>query len=135
MALLSTDRLDRRLDADGDIYIGPNGSEGITGIDGVVQLAVIQLKLFLEEWFANLDEGFPWFQEILGKKFTSEVEQRIRALVVDRMTRKVPAVTGVFGLAVSFGGSDRALGISLGLHTHFGDTPPDAIQASISGGS
>lgn len=135
MALLATDRLDRRLDADGDIYLGANGSEGIAGIDGVVQLAVIQLKLFLAEWFANLEEGLPWLDEVLGKKYDAELDQRIRSLVTDRMTRKVPAVTGVFGLAIEFASATRGLSISLGLHTQFGDTPADAIQASIGGGT
>lgn len=133
MALLATDRLDRRLDADGDIYIGPDGSEGIAGIDGVVQLAVIQLKLFLAEWFANLEEGLPWFDEVFGKKYDAALDQRIRAFVTDRMMRKVPAVTGVFGLALTFDNRARALSISLGLKTAFGDTPADAIQASIGG--
>lgn len=133
MALLETDPLDLRLDADGDLYIGPNGPELIGGIEGVTQLAVIQLRLFLGEWFANLEEGLPWMQEILGEKFDEELESLIRKLVTHRMTRKVPGVTALLALVVKFDGSPRALSISLGLRTVFGDTPDDAIAASIGG--
>jgi hypothetical protein len=132
VAILASDMLDLRFDADGDLYIGPNGPELIGGIEGVVQLAVIQIKLLLGEWFANLDEGFPWFQEFLGEKFTPEKEARLRALVHDRMVRKVPGATGVLGLSVSLS-TNGDLSISYGLQTAFGDTPADAIQASIGG--
>lgn len=131
MALLATDRLDHRLDADGDLYIGPNGREWISGIEGVTQLATIQLKLFLAEWFADLEKGIEWF-DVLGQKFTTDVEKKLRARITQRM-RAVPAVVEVFGLAFALDGETRGLGVTLGLRTEFGDTPPDAIAASIGG--
>jgi len=131
MALLSTDRLDRRLDASGDIYVGPNGSEGISGIDGVAQLIVIALRLFKEEWFLNLDKGMPWYQEILGEKFN---EQLVRKRVAE-VVLAVPAVTGISSLSLIFTSAIRRLEINLTVRTLFGDTPPDFIQFVIGGGN
>ena len=131
MALLSTDRLDRRLDADGDIYVGPNGSEGISGIDGVAQLVVIALRLFKEEWFLNLDKGMPWFQEILGEKLNEPlIRRRINEVVL-----AVPGVVSIVSLTLKFTGTLRSLAISLTVRTAFGDTPPDFIQFAIGGGN
>lgn len=131
MALLSTDRLDRRLDADGDLYLGPNGSEGISGLEGVAQLIAIALKLFKEEWFLNLNKGMPWFQEILGEKYNEQlVRKRIAEVVLG-----VPAVTAILSLALTFTSSTRELAIELGVRTEFGDTPPDFIKFVIGGGS
>jgi hypothetical protein len=130
MALLSTDRLDRRLDADGDIYIGEAGSVGITGIDGVAQLVAIALRLFKEEWFLNLNKGMPWFQEIFGEKLDEPlVRKRIAEIVL-----AVPGVTGITSLNLSFVSSARQLTITLTVRTAFGDTPPDFIQFVIGGG-
>lgn len=131
MAWLATDRLDHRLDADGDIYVGPNGREWISGIEGVTQLATIKLKLFLREWFANLEIGIDWFK-VLGQKFTPDVEKDLRGQVA-RLMRTVPAVVDVFGLSFPLDGETRGLSVTLGLRTEFGDTPADAIVAAIGG--
>jgi hypothetical protein len=129
MALLSTDRLDRRLDENGDMYIGPNGSEPISGIEGVAQLVVIALRLFKEEWFLNMNKGMPWFQEILGEKLDEQlVRKRISEIVL-----AVPSVVGILSLGLRFEAVTRSLFVSLMVRTVFGDTQPDAIQFAIGG--
>lgn len=129
MPLLATDRLDRRLDEDGDIYVGQNGSEGIGGVEGVAQLIMIALRLFREEWFLNLDKGMPWFQEILGEKFNEPlVRRRINEVVL-----AVPGVASILSLSLAFTATSRSLAIRLTVRTVFGDTPADAIQFVIGG--
>jgi len=131
MALLSTDRLDRRLDADGDLYVGPNGSEGISGIEGVRQLVVIALRLFREEWFLNLAKGMSWFQEILGEKLNEPlVRKRINEVVL-----AVPGVASIASLTLTFDGATRELGIAISVRTVFGETPADLIEFRIGGNS
>lgn len=129
MAFLATDRLDRRLDASGDIYVGPNGSEPITGLDGIAQLCMIALRLFQEEWFFNLAKGMPWFQEILGERYNEPlVRKRITEVIL-----AVPGVTAISSLTLSFTARTRRLDIALTVRSVFGDTPKDAIKYTIGG--
>lgn len=126
MTVLSTDALDLRLDADGDLFVGPGGFELISGPEGVAQLCSIALKLFLEEWFLNLAKGMPWFQEILGHKFD-------RDLVVLRATQVLSAVPGVgqvLTASASFEGATRGVRIDATVSTSFGDV---AVTATVGG--
>lgn len=122
--LLATDFLDARLDDDGDIYIGPNGPEWISGIEGVSQLVAIAIKLFKGEWFLNLDAGVPYFQEILARKFD-------RALTRQRLLEqieKVPGVVQVLLLEVEFEATTRTMSVRIKLRTLFGDTEADTLE-------
>lgn len=124
MALLETDPLDAKFDADGDLYIGPNGPEFTYGIDGVAHLVRIRIQLFKGEWFLNLDAGVPWFQEILGKKFD-------RALVRQRLleqVEKVPGVVAVLSLDIEFDVATRSMSVTFKLRTAFGDTEADTLE-------
>lgn len=124
MALLETDYLDARLDDDGDVYIGADGGEWISGIDGVAQLVRIAIQLFKEEWFLNLDAGMPWMQEILGQKYD---EALLRQRLLEQIL-KTPGVVEVLLLEVSFDASTRTLSVRHELRTEFGDTEADTLE-------
>lgn len=117
--LLADQPLDLRIDTeDDDLYVGPNGPEMISGIDGVAQLALIAVRLFKEEWFLNLDAGMPWFQEILGEKFD---EALFRARLTETITA-VPGVESIISLVIEFDASTRKATVTMKLRTKFGDT-------------
>lgn len=127
MALLETDPLDVELDEDGDALIDEEGLHLIGGIEGVAQLCLIALRLFLEEWFQNLEVGMPWFQEILGEKYD---EPLIRRRVIETLLG-VTGVVGVLTLAITF--ENRNVRITASVRTLFGDTTLDLL--ALSGGS
>lgn len=124
MALLETDFLDARLDTDGDIYIGPNGPEWISGIEGVTQLVAIAIQLFRGEWFLNLDAGVPYFQEILARKY-DPVLARQRLL---EEINTVPGVVEVLSLELEFEAATREMRVRVKLRTAFGDTEVDTLE-------
>jgi hypothetical protein len=118
MALLSTDPLDVKLAGDQDLFVGPDGPEMISGIDGVAQLALIAVRLFQEEWFLNLDAGVPWYQEILGQKF----DEQLTRLRLSEVVLRVPGVIRIISLEIDFDGSSRQMDVTMKLKTEFGDT-------------
>lgn len=55
----------RRLQADGDITT--SGQQFITEREEIAQTISTRLKLFLGEYFRDITDGTPWFEQILGK--------------------------------------------------------------------
>jgi hypothetical protein len=51
----------------GDPLWGQNQLNFLTDLQAVTQLIQQRLLLFLGEWFANLNDGTPYFQTILGR--------------------------------------------------------------------
>lgn len=113
MALLSTDRLDRLLDENGDITINQNA----TGISGVIQRIRTRVQIFLEEWFLNEGVGIPYFQKILGHKFNLIVANS----AFRKEIAKVQGVAQVRTVNVTFEGKTRTLIVDLNARTQFGD--------------
>lgn len=67
----------RKLDEDGDIVT--QGSMFITEQLEIEQTIRTRLRLFLGEYFRDVTDGTPWFQEILNKQTSMDVrEARLR---------------------------------------------------------
>ena len=75
-------------------------------------------RLLTIDEFLNLDDGFPWYQEVLGRKFSeSSVRALVRAAILDS-----PFDLEITKLAVSFDTSTRTVSIDWSVKTTFGDT-------------
>lgn len=122
MAILETDPLDIKLNADGDIDIDPElGMTFVSGLEGVMQLVGVILRLYKGEWFWDEEEGVPWFQTILGEKFD-------RATLYDALLPKIletVCVTGVDNFAITFDNDTRKARVSGIVRTQFGDSDLD----------
>lgn len=116
--MLSTDIVDVTMTADGDLFVGPNGTTFISGSAGIAQLLLIAVRLFLNEWFLNLDAGVDW-DSILGEKYN---EQQIRDSLTP-VILAVPSITTINSLTISLDDSTRAVGISYSVQSAFDDTP------------
>lgn len=82
----------RRLDsATGDIVT--RGQQFLGGVQEIEQTIRTRLNLFLGEYFRNVTDGTPWYEQILGKFANlSTAEAAIRARIVNtpgviRLTR------------------------------------------------
>jgi hypothetical protein len=123
---LSTDRIDLKLTADGDLYITPNGDiEWTTGLDAVAQAIRIAVQTHKGEVFYDLEEGVPYFdregvspgEALLGGKF----DEAYALSVFGRVIRSVDDVLNVLALTASFNGETRTLSIAGVVSTSFGD--------------
>lgn len=110
--------LDVAMDATGDIYMGPEGLKFVSGIDGVVQLCNILLRLTVGEWFLDLDKGIDWY-EFLGGKL-----DQLGGLQAELTSKilTVPNVQEVLSMAIIVTG--RRVSIQWEVRCVFGNTGP-----------
>jgi len=72
----------RRLGKDGDLVT--RGKMFLDGREAIAQTIVTRLKLFLGEYFRDVTDGTPWFQQILGK---FENLNAVEAILRNRIAR------------------------------------------------
>ncbi len=104
--------ISRRLDPEtGDIVTA--GEQFITGREEVAQCVQTRLALFLGEYFRDITDGTPWFQEILGK-FASidNVENILR-----RRIAETPGVVRLISFSNTFDPVTRKFSVSAGILT------------------
>lgn len=126
--LLSTDPLDVLLDADGDWAFDENWDTPFAcGGVGIAQLIRTAIRLFLGEWFLDLDEGTPWFQELLGEKYD---EQLMRKRLAERILG-VPGTNTITSLVIEYDAPTRGVSVQYAVLTDFGDTVADTIAFKV----
>lgn len=123
MAALSTDPIDLLLDVDGELVIDSD-AQFSTGLDAVVQGCRLRLQLFRGEWFLNLDEGVPYYQDILGQKYN---EQNVRAAFRNALV-SVPNVDSIIRLELDFNRGTRVLTVTWQVRTAFGDSEAETLE-------
>lgn len=66
-----------QLDRDGDLLLTNNSLTLTTGLEAIRQHLQCKFRLFMGEWFLDLDAGVPWFQEVFKKNTSFVVLQEI----------------------------------------------------------
>ena len=104
----------RKLQADGDITT--SGTQFISGVDEVAQTISTRLKLYLGEYFRDISDGVPWFEQILGKKYNRQlVDSIIRQRIIE-----TEGVTGILQYGSELDTATRKLSISTVILTAYG---------------
>lgn len=97
-----------------------NGRFSFTnGLPGIEQDLVIRLRLFLNEWFLNLDAGVDWWG-YLGEKFTADKEAALHG-EIRRVVLETPGVYSITQLSFSLDSTTRSMSIAVTAATAFGD--------------
>jgi len=113
---MSTIRV-RKLDENWDPVYGNGQNDYLLDGNAVVQIIESRLRLFLGEWWENLNEGLPMWQKILGVKGTSK-------LIVDRLIQKRISgtihVTGIESFESTFDIETRSYECLAKVYTEFG---------------
>ena len=119
---LRSDPTDRKLDpVTGDLVV-TDDLEFISGVDGVRQGIQRRLNLFKGEWFLDEDTGTPWYQDILGQKFSEiKVRDAMRTAILD-----TPGAGELISMNISFALTTRVLTVSWEVSTLFDDTDENA---------
>lgn len=104
-------------DLAGDLELGTNGelvlSETtgdlvlVTGMKGIGQACQLAILSFEGEWFADLESGVPWYQDILGQK---REEAKVRTAMREALL-SVDGVTKIERLELSWEGTSRTLSV------------------------
>ncbi len=125
--MLKTDPIDLKFDPTTGELVVTDNIQLSSGVDGVAQSIRQRLQLFQGEWFLNLEEGTPYFTEILGAKFNeAKIRGAIRPVIL-----AAPGVTELLSLAVAFDGATRNLSVSWEVKTVFDDTVADTLNVTV----
>lgn len=104
----------RLLQPDGDITT--QGVQFTSGLDEVEQTIRTRLRLFLGEYFRDITDGTPWFEQILGKGVSVDArDAAIRNRVVN-----TPNVIRLTSYSSDFNINTREYSVTIGVLTSFG---------------
>jgi len=107
----------RALDSNGDYVFGKNMQSFLIDINAVAQAIKTNLLLLKEEWWEDLSEGLPLFQNILGQSGSGESIQSIDLIVKDRILN-TQNVLNIITYSSKY--ENRRLAISCSVETVFG---------------
>ena len=108
----------RGLDDKEDYVMGQGSTSFLTGTDAVAQAIYTRLRMFLEEWWENTDDGLPYFQSIAGV-YLSKGKQLVDSIVQKRI-ENTTGVSDVFDFSSTFDPSTRAYSFNCRVNTQFG---------------
>lgn len=109
-----------RLDANHDPIFDP-GAE-LSDLDAVAQAILTRLELLQGEWWENLNEGTPMFQQIIGRRLTQN-QQQVISLALTARIQGTPFVSAVEDLTIAFDEITRAFAFRCTAKTSFGTVP------------
>jgi len=104
----------RKLDENGDIVT--QGSNFLTGVEEVEQTIRTRLRLFLGEYFRDITDGTPWFEQILGKGTSLDIKE---AVLRARIAR-TPNVIRLTSFSTEFDVDTRKYTVTAGALTTYG---------------
>lgn len=70
----------RSLDPNEDYVMGQGPTSFLTGTDAVAQAVYTRLRLFMEEWWEDQNDGLPYFQSIAAV-YLSRGKQLVDSLI------------------------------------------------------
>lgn len=106
-----------RLDADYDPIFDPSAE--LSDLEAVAQAIQTRLWLFQGEWWENLNEGAPMFQQIVGQR-ASGAGQQIMSLALAQRIATTPYVSAVNDVQISYSPITRKFSFSCTAQTSFG---------------
>ena len=104
----------RKLDESGDIVT--QGSMFLTGREEIEQTIKTRLRLFLGEYFRDITDGTPWFEQILGKGTSMSARE---AALRNRIVR-TPGVVRLTSFSTDFDLNTRTYSVTAGALTTYG---------------
>lgn len=117
-----------------DLALDPNGDLEVTtdarfteGLESVTQGIRVRIQKFKGEWFLDLLRGLPWYQDILGQKF-SEIKTLSAFRTEILLT---PGTLEITRLTAAFDRSTRVLDVDWQALTEFGLTPVDSLAVQV----
>lgn len=83
--------------------------------EAVAQAVLTRLRLWLTEWFLDIEEGMPWVEGVLGKREKEAADNTIRTHVLETQ-----GVTQIVEYASQYDADNRTLSVQLEIDTIYG---------------
>jgi hypothetical protein len=86
----------RRLSETGDYTFGGSAADFLTGSEAVGQACKTRVEFQLGTWWRDLEDGTPWYQEILGQRGSEKHIDAVNSILFGRIkgTRDVDQILG-----------------------------------------
>lgn len=105
----------RKLDENGDYVFGGNKNSYIRDAAAAEQAVVTRLRQLIYEWWEDLEDGLPLWQQILGNRDKARAEKIIR----ERIGR-TKYVKSILSFNTDWDNEGRSLTIRAAVDTDFG---------------
>lgn len=110
----------RRLDSNGDYTFGNGKYDFLVDIEAVPQAVQTKLKLFRGEWWEDLSEGLPFFQEIAGQFIKSDEDKDIVTKLYCNRISDVPEFNSFLSVEADFDFEKRIYSLKADIDTTYG---------------
>lgn len=116
----------RKLDINHDPIYGNGLDDFLTDINAVAQLIDTSLLLLQGEWWEDLSQGFPLFQQVLGVANNPQLV----VLLIQQVIMGVPFVSDIFDVTVTYTSATRQFWYSATVGTAFGNVQTTFLPGS-----
>lgn len=110
----------RRIDNDGDYTFGNGKYDFLVDIEAVPQAIKTKLNLFRGEWWEDLSEGLPFYQEIAAQFIKSDEEKDIVTNIYCSRIMDVEAVNSFLNTEAQFDDETRVYSLKADVDTIYG---------------
>ena len=114
------------LNADNDIAVIDRDLATVDDPEAIAQNVRQRIAMFTNEWFLNLGEGTPWFEDILVKG----QRQYIIEDILKTRIRDTPGITDLAQFELVQSG-ERAISVSFTATTATGQSVDDIVRLSL----
>lgn len=119
----------RRLDINGDYTFGQGGYNFVKDSEAVSQAIQTRILLLYEEWWENLEEGTPLFQNILNQRNTQAGKNAVDIIIKDRILT-TQGVIQITDFESSFD-TNKTYTANLSVDTVYGEVNNLSIQLGV----
>lgn len=110
----------RRIDEDGDYIFGNGQYDFLIDIEAVPQAIKTKLNLFRGEWWEDLSEGLPFYQEIAGEFIKTDEDKDIVTRLYCNRISDVEQVTSFLSVNAEFDNEKRKYSLVTDVETIYG---------------
>lgn len=118
----------RKLTPTGDYTFGTGADFYIDSPTTVAQAVLTRLELWRGEWFVNLDDGVPYYSDVLGK-----YTQAQRDAVIKRVVSLTPGVKQIVAYESVFDTAKRTFTVSMTIDTIYGQAVVNVPTPNVPG--
>lgn len=111
----------RKLDENGDMVRGQGKQDYLSGVEAVAQACMTRLQLYKGEFWRDINDGIPMFQEILGRPASPDNLSAIDSLIQTRISG-TQGVTGIVSYTSQYDHLARAYSFQAQIQTIYSVT-------------
>lgn len=102
-----------------DYFIGGGDNEFLSGVEAVAQAIITRIKLLKNEWWENLEDGTPLWQDILGN---SEKNLKLIDEIILKRVSETKGVKDILEYESNFDSNTRRYSFKAVVDTNYGQT-------------